>query len=445
MHTNSSQNTYRSIAMVLIRFSLPLIFSGILQQLYSWADAYIVGNVVGETALAAIGATGTVINFFLMLITGFTLGLAILFGQKYGASELDSLSGILSTFVLLLGAIAAILCAVSIYFTRPLLILLNTTPDSMEMAFDYLQIIFVGIPFLAIYNVYSAALRGIGDSRAPFLAVLISSVVNVILDIVFVVYLHLGVKGAAAATILSQIAMTSFMIIYTARKHPVLRYRLNRTAINRDALCQGLHLGIPPMIQSSVNAFGGLILQNFMNGFGTHTVIAITTAYRVDCIALLPIVNLGSGISTITAQHHGAGDAEKARKTLFVGTILMSVVSVALTLLIIPTGGFLVSLFGAGREATAIGHAFFIRLSVFYVIFGLSTSIRGYLEGVGDVMFSSFTGIIQLVVRIILSYAFASVFGNMIIAYAEGASWTLMFLMYLIRVLYYKPKKVHTK
>lgn len=445
MHTNSSQNTYRSIAMVLIRFSLPLIFSGILQQLYSWADAYIVGNVVGETALAAIGATGTVINFFLMLITGFTLGLAILFGQKYGASELDSLSGILSTFVLLLGAIAAILCAVSIYFTRPLLVLLNTTPDSMEMAFDYLQIIFIGIPFLAVYNVYSAALRGIGDSRAPFLAVLISSVVNVILDIVFVVYLHLGVKGAAAATILSQISMTLFMIIYTARKHPVLRYRINRTMFHSDALRQGLHLGIPPMIQSSVNAFGGLILQNFMNGFGTHTVIAITTAYRVDCIALLPIVNLGSGISTITAQHHGAGDAEKARKTLFVGTILMSVVSVALTLLIIPTGGFLVSLFGAGREATAIGHAFFIRLSVFYVIFGLSTSIRGYLEGVGDVMFSSFTGIIQLVVRIILSYAFASVFGNMIIAYAEGAAWTLMFLMYLIRVLYYKPKKVNMK
>lgn len=445
MHTNSSQNTYCSIAMVLIRFSLPLIFSGILQQLYSWADAYIVGNVVGETALAAIGSTGTVINFFLMLITGFTLGLAILFGQKYGASELDSLSGILSTFVFLLGAIAAILCAVSIYFTRPLLVLLNTTPDSMEMAFDYLRIIFIGIPFLAVYNVYSAALRGIGDSRAPFLAVLISSVVNVILDIVFVVYLHLGVKGAAAATILSQISMTLFMIIYTAGKHPVLRYRINRTAFNRDALRQGLHLGIPPMIQSSVNAFGGLILQNFMNGFGTHTVVAITTAYRVDCIALLPIVNLGSGISTITAQHHGAGDAEKARKTLFVGTILMAVVSVALTLLIIPTGGFLVSLFGAGKEATAIGHAFFIRLSVFYLIFGFSTSIRGYLEGVGDVMFSSFTGIVQLVVRIILSYAFASVFGNMIIAYAEGASWTLMFLMYLIRVLYYKPKKVHTK
>ncbi len=445
MHTNSSQNTYRSIAMVLIRFSLPLIFSGILQQLYSWADAYIVGNVVGETALAAIGATGTVINFFLMLITGFTLGLAILFGQKYGASELDSLSGILSTFVLLLGAIAAILCAVSIYFTRPLLVLLNTTPDSMDMAFDYLQIIFVGIPFLAIYNVYSAALRGIGDSRAPFLAVLISSVVNVILDIVFVVYLHLGVKGAAAATILSQISMTLFIIMYTAGKHPVLRYRINSTMFHGDALRQGLHLGIPPMIQSSVNAFGGLILQNFMNGFGTHTVVAITTAYRIDCIALLPIVNLGSGISTITAQHHGAGESEKARKTLFTGTILMAVVSVVLTLLIIPTGGFLVSLFGAGKEATAIGHAFFIRLSVFYVIFGLSTSIRGYLEGVGDVVFSSFTGIVQLVVRIILSYAFASVFGNMIIAYAEGASWTLMFLMYLVRVLYYKPKKVNTK
>jgi len=186
MHTNPSQNTSRSIALILIRFSLPLIFSGILQQLYSWVDAYIVGNIVGETALAAVGATGTIVNFFLMLITGFTLGLAILFGQKYGASERSELSIILSTFVLLLGTIAVILCAVSIYFTRPILTLLNTTPDSLDMAFDYLRIIFIGIPFLAVYNVYSAALRGIGDSRAPFWAVLISSVVNIILDILFV-------------------------------------------------------------------------------------------------------------------------------------------------------------------------------------------------------------------------------------------------------------------
>ena len=179
-----------------------------------------------------------------------------------------------------------------------------------------------------------------------------------------------------------------------------------------------------------------------MNGFGTQTVVAITTAYRVDCIALLPFVNLGSGISTITAQNHGAGETEKARRTLVVGTVLMAVVSIVLTLLIIPTGGFFVALFGAGEEAVAIGHAFFIRLAAFYVIFGLATSIRSYLEGVGDVMFSSFTGIVQLIVRIILSYAFASVFGNMIIAYAEGAAWTLMFLMYLGRAVYYRRKNV---
>ena len=440
MNKLNQSNESRSIASVLIRFSLPLIFSGILQQLYSWVDAFIVGNVIGETALAAVGATGTVINFFLMVITGFTLGLAILFGQKFGGKELDDLAPVLSTFTILFAAVFTTASGLSMYFTGPLIRLLNTPADTVEMAQSYLQIVFIGIPFIAVYNVYSAALRGIGDSRAPFWAVLLSSLVNIVLDILFVAVLDAGVAGAAAATVLSQITMTIFIIIYTARKHAVLRYRLNRTSINRAAFLQGIHLGVPPMIQSSVNAFGGLILQNFMNGFGTHTVVAITSAYRVDCIALLPIINLGSGISTITAQHHGAGEHKKAKKTLMIGTAIMAVVSFALTAIIIPTGGFFVALFGAGPEATAIGHAFFIRLAVFYIIFGLATSLRSYLEGIGDVVYSSATGIIQLLCRIILSYAFASVFGNMIIAYAEGAAWTLMFLMYLVRVLY-KNKK----
>ena len=176
------------IASALLKFSLPLIFSGILQQLYNWADAFIVGNVEGELALAAIGATTTVVNFYVTAITGFTLGVSIFIAQQYGSGERAFISTILSTFSIFLGCIFLVLSGLGIFFTHPLLLLLHTTADTIILAKEYLQIIFLGIPFLAVYNVYSAALRGIGDSKAPFYSVLLSSIVNVILDIVFVAF-----------------------------------------------------------------------------------------------------------------------------------------------------------------------------------------------------------------------------------------------------------------
>ena len=157
-----------------------------------------------------------------------------------------------------------------------------------------------------------------------------------------------------------------------------------------------------------------------MNGFGTQTVAAITTAYRIDSIALLPIINLGSGISTIVAQSYGAGEEKKTRKIYMVGTVLMAVVSVLMTVLVVPVGGPLIALFGAGPEAVEIGRGFFQRLASFYVVYGLATATRGYLEGIGDVVYSSVAGIVSLACRIIASYAFAGVFGNSIIAYAEA-------------------------
>lgn len=430
-----------TIACILIRFSLPLILSGILQQLYNWADAFIVGNVEGELALAAIGATSTVINFYIMAITGFTLGLSILTAQRFGGGDTAVIPKILATFTLLLGAAFLLLAAAGVGLTAPLLRLLHTTQDTMQLAMEYLQIIFLGVPFLAVYNVYAAALRGIGDSRAPFLAILVSSAMNVGLDILFVAALRWGVRGAAAATVTSQAAMMAFVIAYSVKKHPLLRFRLDRRCWDAAALGQGLRLGFPPMIQSSVSAFGSLILQNFMNGFGTQTVAAITTAYRVDSIVLLPMINLGAGISTMVAQSHGAGEEKRTKKTFYVGMAIMTVVSLLMTLLVIPTGGRLIAMFGVGPEATAIGENFFQRIASFYLVFGLATAARGYLEGLGDVLYSSMAGILSLLTRIAGSYGLAALCGNMIIAYAEAFSWGALLLLYLGRILERKYRR----
>ena len=258
---------------------------------------------------------------------------------------------------------------------------------------------------------------------------------NVILDIIAVVFLGLSVKGAAIATVVSQIAMTIFIIIYS-RRYGELRFSAVRKGTG-----EGVKFGLPPMIQQTISSAGGLVLQNFMNGFGTATVAAITTAYRVDSIILLPIINLGSGISTFTAQSYGAGNKERTKRIMLSGLMLMALVSIVLSLAVIPAGGFLIRLFGASEEAVSIGDAFFRRIASFYIVFGLATAIRGYIEGIGDVVFSSIAGIISLLCRIILSYLLEPYFGNMVIAYAEMLSWLLMLVLYIARAVR-SPKKL---
>ncbi len=425
----------QSITGSLISFSIPLILSAVLQQLYAWADAFIVGNFVGEVALASVGSTTSVVNLFITVITGFTLGLSIISAKRYGEGNTGEVRAILSTFSLLLGAVFLFLAFLGFSLSHGILSFMDTAPEAIDGANGYLRIIFIGIPFLAVYNAYSASLRSIGDSRAPFYAVLISSILNVVLDIIFVAFFNTGIAGAAWATVISQAAMTFFIIIYTVRKHSELRFSLNSHAFDRMALRDGCRFGFPPMIQSSVTAAGSLILQSFMNSFGLATVTAITTAYRIDTIIMVPIINLGSAISTFTAQAEGRKDRNHAIKVYHSGLLLMLAVSFILTALVIPTGGSLIRLFGAGDEAVSIGDGFFRRIALFYFVFGLSMAVRGYVEGLGDVVYSSFAGIFSLAVRIALSYAMKPFFGNMTIAYAEMAAWLFMLLLYYLRVV----------
>jgi len=416
----------------MTKFCIPLILSGILQQLYNWADAFIVGNVLGEQALAAVGATASVNHFFIGIITGFAIGFAILVAHRFGAGDHAAVAASLSTFFVIFLVIPAAMALLGCVFTGDILELMNTTSDTIADAKTYLAIIFAGLPFLGVYNLFSSAMRSIGDSRAPFLAVLVSSVVNVALDIVFVALMDMGVAGAAIATVAAQAGMCVFTVAYAFKKHPLLRFDIRRPVFDKALFREGIRLGVPPMLQGSINSFGNMILQNFMNGFGTQTVAAITTAYRVDSLIILPVANFGSAVSTFVAQSRGAGDRKRCMRVLLTGSIMISVISLILTLTIVPTGGYIISIFGVGPEAVEIGRAFFACIALFYPVFGLGMALRGYLEGLGDVAFSSIACIAALVLRIILSYAFVSA-GNMIIAYAEAAAWTLQLLLFALR------------
>ncbi|MBQ9950946.1 MAG: MATE family efflux transporter [Clostridia bacterium] len=426
--------TKGSIARTLILFSIPLIFSGLLQQLYSWADAFIVGNVEGEAALAAVGASSVISSLFVSVITGFTSGVSILSARLFGTSDEGAQKKILCSFALILGGIFLALSLLGALLTGPFLKMLDTPADIFDESRRYLGIVMLGMPFLAVYNVYSAVLRGVGDSKAPFLSVLFSSVLNVILDVVMVYCLRWRVAGAAIATVVSQALMTVFIVVYAVRRYEILRFRASKKLFDRGVIRDGCRLALPITIQSGVSSVGHLVLQNFMNGFGTVTVAAITSAYRVDSVILLPIINLGTAISTITAQNAGANRPDRVRRSLTVGSAIMAVTSLALTALVVIFGGSLVAVFGVTPEAAQIGADFFRALGSFYIVFGLATAMRGFLEGIGDVVFSGVNSIAMLAMRIALSYLLADFYGNMVIAWAEAYAWCFMLILFILRV-----------
>lgn len=432
--------TTGNVAKSLIAFTLPLILSGLFQQLFNWVDAFIVGNVAGELALAGIGATTSIYTLFVNVITGFTAGLSVLSAQQYGMRETGSIRRTLSSYSVLLGIVFFVISVIGTVFTDDILILLDTPENIFGSAQSYLRILFAGIPFLAVYNTYSAILRAVGNSKAPFLSILVSSVVNVILDLLLVLELDYGAAGAAAATVISQAAMTVYVIVYTIRKYPELRFIPFRKMPGENQVKAGAHFGIPPAIQSGVSAVGNVYLQQFMNGFGEQTVAAITTAYRVDTVIFLPVINFGSGIATMIAQNIGAGDRKRGNRVFAIGTIIMSVISLSLTAIVLLLGERLIALFGLTQESVAIGKNFFHSIAGFYIIYGLSMAIRGYLEGVGDMVFSGVAGILSLIVRIVCSYGFKPIFGNMVVAYAEAFSWIFLLALYAFRLMWKKRK-----
>lgn len=420
----------------LTAFSLPLILSGLLQQLFNWVDALIVGNVVGEAALAGIGAISVIYNLLVMVIVGFTSGLTVLFARQYGSGKTSENAKLLANHSVLLTVIFAVVSVLGAAFVQPVLELMDTPAAVMDYAKTYLLIILIGIPFLALYNVYSAALRGIGNSTTSFIAVVISSIVNAGLDYVFVAVFRFGVAGAAVATVISQAAMTVYVVAYSVKNYPELcRPTFKLIQARGAALSDGIKFGMPPAVQSSISSAGDLVLQRFMNGFGEQTVAAITTAYRIDTVLCLPISNFSTAISTLVAQETGAGHKQQAKIIFKLGSIMMAVISLALMGVVLAVGKPLLAMFGLTSEAVAIGNDFFRALAAFYIVHGMGMSVKAYLEGVADMVFSGAVGICSLVVRIICSYLFVGVWGTMVIAYAEAISWVFALLIFAIRYL----------
>lgn len=430
MHINMTRG---KIPRTLIAFTIPLILSGLLQQLYTWADAVIIGHVVGENSLAAISVTTIISSMYTSILSGFSIGVSILISTAYGKGDLDVVSKTTSTFAIFLTAVALVASFLGLVGLRPLLHLMNTPEAIFYETVDYAAILFIGVPFMALYNIYTAALNGIGDSRTPLLSIIVSSVLNISLNYLLVAVLKQGVIGAAVATVLAQIGMTAFIALFAVNRYRSIRFKLNRDCMSRSLLFRGLKLSIPTAVQACLRSIGGIMLQNIMNSFGEVAIAGITTGYRIDSVALLPVVNVGSGVSTFTAQNVGVGNRYRVKKGLWIGMALSVAAALIIIALIVPFEKALMSIFNLSNEAVEIGCSLIRTLAPFYPVYGIMNALIGYLQGLEDVMFTSAVSIIGLALRIALSYLLRPLMGIEVIALSELICWTLMAIAYFVR------------
>lgn len=306
-----------------------------------------------------------------------------------------------------------------------LLVMLNTPKELLEASGLYLSIVFIGIPAVILYNLCASMLRGIGDSKTPLYAIIISTIINVVLDLTFIKVIPWGIKGVAVATVIAQIIAGVYLLVHIHRQHPMLRLSFKRDYLDITLFIESVKLGAPRVVQSSVASVGSLLLQNIMNSFGVDVVTAITTAYKIDTLTILPIINISTAISIFIGQNIGANNVERAREGLRKGILIILAVSVVITSIFVLFGAELMKLFGVSDEIALLGQRFFTTMAVFYPVLGLENAFVGFLQGNKDVTFTAASNMLCLTIRVFLSFALASRLGFDIIAISEVSSWVL--------------------
>ncbi len=427
---------------LILGLALPLMFGNIFQQLYTVMDTLIVGRVLGVHALAALGASDWLNWMILGLVTGITQGFCILAAQKFGAGKTEELKETVGASVTLSVISAVIIEVASQALIIPLLHLLDTPEDILPMALFYLRILFAGIPVVMAYNLLASLLRALGDGRTPLYAMVVASVLNILLDILFVAGLDLGVGGAAVATLIAQ-AVAALYCLRVILRMEMLHIRPTHLRPCRKLVWQLFSLGTPMAAQNTVIAVGGLVIQSIVNGYGVVFIAGYTAANKLYGILEIAATSYGYAMVTYVGQNLGAGLKERIRMGVrhAVGIALATSVVIAVTMLL--TGRVLVGSFikGTPQEtaaATDIAYHYLAVMSVFLPILYLLHLYRSSLQGMGDTVLPMVSGIAEFVMRTGGALTLPRLLGREGIFYAEVLAWVgadlILITAYYIRV-----------
>lgn len=410
---------------LILSFSIPLLIGNIFQQLYSMVDTIIVGRFLGVQALAAVGSTGSLSFLVLGFLSGITSGFSVLVAQRFGAEDEKGLRHYVAMSVYLGVLISVILTALTIVFTSPVLRMMNTPEDIFEDAAIYIIVIFVGILPSMFYNLLAGVLRALGDSKTPLYFLIIASLLNIVLDLFFIVTLHTGVAGAAYATIISQAVSAILCLVYMIKKFPILRFRKEELQYSHQSAFQLMKVGIPMALQFSITAIGTMILQGAINSLGSTVVGAYTAACKAEQLATQPMVTFGTTMASYTGQNLGAGRMDRIRKGVRSCVVISCLFCILGSLIVVLGGGFLVSLFITGEQPEVMAYAreYLNTIAVFFIPLGLIFIYRNTLQGMGDGFMPMMAGVAELAMRAFVAFYLAGKLGYTGICLAGPIAW----------------------
>ena len=435
----SNQNDYliqKNPLNALILFALPMIIGNLFQQTYTMADSAMVGRLVGEQALAAVGASYSLTNIFICVAIGGGIGASVIVSRYFGAKEYNKMKLAVYTAFLSFLAVSLLLAVFGLVFGRQIMILLNTPEDVLDMATAYLRIYFLGLPFLFMYNVVSSMFNALGKSRIPLCFLIFSSLFNILLDYLFVRYLQMGVAGVAWATLIAQgiSAMLSFCVFLW-----VLRgLECGSTKLfAKEELSSMIRIALPSILQQSIVSIGMMLVQSVVNSFGSQALAGFSAAMRVESLCVVPMAAIGNSLSSFTAQNIGAQQKDRVVEGYHAANKMVIFCAVFLCLILEIFAQPITTLF-LGNEGTpkavdtSLGYLTFI--GWFFCLIGFKMAVDGLLRGAGDMKMFTIANLVNLFIRVSVSVTLAPRFGIAMVWYSVPigwfANWVISFAQY---------------
>lgn len=449
MSKNSTKEmTSGSPMRLILGFSIPLLFGMLFQQFYSMVDSIIVGKYLGVKQLAAVGSTGS-INF---MIIGFCMGVcngfAIPVAQRFGAGDYKGLRKYVANSAWLSVLFSAVMTVIVCVFCKQILLAMHTPDDIMKDAYSYIFVIFLGIPATYLYNILSGIIRSLGDSRTPLLFLLMSSALNILLDLLFVIGFGMGVAGAAWATVIAQLVSGIFCLFYMNKKYDVLKFQHGEARIDGHCIKVLCFMGIPMGLQYSITAIGSVILQTSVNHLGSEYVASVTAGSKLNMFLFCPFDALGSTMATYSGQNVGAGKIERVGKGLKASAIIGIGYSIVAFLFSLAFGKYMALLFVKKEEIAILGRVtkFLWIQTAMYIPLCFVNILRFCIQGMGFSTLAVLAGVFEMVARALCGIIFVPLYGYTAVCLASPAAWILadIFLFpayfYVIRKL--KKRKV---
>lgn len=427
----SMNMTSGNVSRHLIAYTIPLVLGNVLQLMYNVVDSVIAGRFIGKEALAAAGVANPVMSIVILSISGVCVGSSILMSGFFGAGEKEKLKSEMATSILFGLYFSLTLATLGLMAAQPLLRLIRVPEELIPMASAYLRIIFLGTPFTYFYNALSAALKSIGDSRTPLRFLMISSVLNAALDIVFIGCLGFGIVCSATTTVVAEAISAGLSIWHVERNVPELRLEKQDWHIDGSLLKKTLRYGSITALQQSVQPCAKILIQGAVNTLGVNVIAAFQTVERVDEIALFPERSMGQSITTFVAQNRGANRMDRAKEGFLKGMTLETLYGVFICALILVLKEPLMGMFVTAEENPILvenGVSYLKLMSFFYLLPALTNGVQGFFRGMGNMRMTLIGTLIQTTLRVIFTYLLTPVMGIRGIAIACAAGWIAMIL-----------------